>query len=131
MVLSHRLSLHSIIMKILVVTFFCFFSFACSSQAQPKKTIEKETVQANASWISVKVIFLEFEGGFYGLVTNEGEKLLPINLGPEYKVANTKLKIQGKKIEGMMTIQQWGTPFKIAQIELVSKGENKNKASHK
>lgn len=131
MVLSHRLSLYSPIMKSLVVTFFCVFSFACSSQAQPKKAIEKETVQANAGWISVKVIFLEFEGGFYGLVTNEGEKLLPINLGPEYKVANTKLIIQGKKIEGMMTIQQWGTPFKIAQIELVSKGENKNKASHK
>ena len=73
MVVSDRLSLHSTIMKILVVTFFCFVSFACSSQAQPKKTIEKETVQANASWISVKVIFLEFEGGFYGLVTNEGE----------------------------------------------------------
>jgi hypothetical protein len=54
-----------------------------------------------------------------------------MHLGPEYKVANTKLKIQGKKIEDMMTIQQWGTPFKIAQIELVSKGENKNKASHK
>ncbi|MGB0935892.1 MAG: hypothetical protein ACPGTQ_00470 [Colwellia sp.] len=125
MSLTYRISLKS-----LVVIFLSLFSLACISEQNPDRTSEKEMLQPKSSWVSVKVIFLESEGGFYGIVTNTGEKLLPMNLATEYKVVGTKLKIQGKKIEDMMTIQQWGTPFEIYQVELISKGENKNKANH-
>lgn len=123
-------STYRISLKSLAVIFLSLFSLACISEQNPDRTSGKEMLQPKSSWVSVKVIFLEFEGGFYGLVTNTGEKLLPMNLATEYKVVGTKLKIQGKKIEDMMTIQQWGTPFEINQVELISKGENKNKASH-
>ncbi len=75
------------------------------------------------AWLQVKVIYLDFEGGFYGLVTENGRKLLPMNLAKEYKVADTLLKIKGQKVEGMATTKQWGTLYKLADVQLIQLGK--------
>ncbi len=69
--------------------------------------------------------FLNLEGGFYGIITDKGMKLLPMNLAKTYQKAGAIVKVKGEVVD-VMTIQQWGTPFKIAEIEIigVSEGEN-------
>ncbi len=74
-------------------------------------------------WLQAKVINLNFEGGFYGLVTQSGRKLLPMNLAKEYKIAGTLLKIKGHKVEGMATTQQWGTLYKLSDVQLIQLGK--------
>ncbi|MBU2894992.1 hypothetical protein KO495_16950 [Colwellia sp. D2M02] len=79
---------------------------------------------AKDEWQQVTVIFNDFEGGFYGLVTLNGDNLLPLNLPKEYQVKGTKLKVKGKPIEDMMTTVQWGTVFNITDFEVVTLGKD-------
>lgn len=73
-------------------------------------------------WIIGKVVYNQFEGGFYGIITESGDKLLPLNLAKEFKLENNKLAIKGKLEKTMVTIQQWGTPFVVAEVKLLEKG---------
>jgi len=73
-------------------------------------------------WIEGKIIFLNLEGGFYGIVTKQGEKLLPMNLEAKYRLHNAEVRVQGKLQKDIRTIQQWGTPFRISAIELIKAG---------
>ena len=81
---------------------------------------ERRPVQ---KWQQGTVKYLTMEGGFYGIVTDEGKKLLPMGLAPEYRQHGAIVKVKGELIKDMMTIQQWGTPFKITEIELIAPGQ--------
>lgn len=91
---------------------------AMSEQIASKTSIKQ-------SWQQVSVKFLNFEGGFYGLVTEKGVKLLPMNLPIKYKVDGTILRVKGQHIKNMVTIQQWGEAFELSDIELIKLGVGK------
>lgn len=82
----------------------------------------------NQQWRQATVTFLSHEGGFYGLIGENGVKLLPMNLAKEYRQHGAVVKFKGEMKAGMMTIQQWGTPFHITEIKLISAG--KDSANH-
>lgn len=88
---------------------------------KPKK--EREMIKINEAWQQVTVKYLAFEGGFYGLISKSGAKILPMNLPAKYKVAGTLLRVKGHAMNDTMTIQQWGQPFKVSDIELIKMGE--------
>jgi hypothetical protein len=109
------------------IAFSLMFSLLCFSCVGKNALImtpnkAKAPEQERMTWQTATVIFVKLEGGFYGLLAQDGSKLLPINLAPQYQIPNTTLNIQGKKVEGMMPIQQWGVPFEIINIELVELG---------
>ncbi len=84
-----------------------------------KSDVKKTDVQKEElMWKTGTVHYFDFEGGFVGIVTDKGEKLLPMGLKAEYRQVGAILKIKGKLVTDMMTIQQWGTPFKITNIKL-------------
>ena len=110
------------------------------SQANHEQVVEKESANTGMTqvaakqeqvWQSVTVKYLDFEGGFFGLVAKGGEKLLPMNLAKKYQVDGSTLKVRGHIIEGMMTIQQWGTAFEVTDVELIKLGKahEKNKGN--
>ncbi len=87
-------------------------------------TGEKQLVdRKEQTWQQVTVKYMDFEGGFYGLVSKAGDKLLPMNLAKEYQLPGTVLKVKGQFIKDMMTIQQWGQPFKITDVKLIKLGK--------
>ncbi len=108
---------------------------ACSQENYEQSTTQKKfttgvTKVAESKqevWQQVTVKHYDFEGGFFGLVSNSGEKLLPMNLAKKYKVAGTTLKIRGHIIKDMMTIQQWGTAFELTEVKLIKLGEGPEK----
>jgi len=63
--------------------------------------------------------YFDLEGGFYGIVTENGQKIFPVNLTEKYRLNGAQVKVEGELIPNVMTIQQWGTPFKIHQISIV------------
>jgi len=91
-----------------------------SMNVEQQKSTKEEVLQ----WRQATVTFLNLEGGFYGLIGQSGVKLLPMNLEKKYRQHGAVIKFKGVMKKGMMTIQQWGTPFHITEIELVSKGKN-------
>jgi len=90
---------------------------------------EQPMIKTNQSWQQITVKYLAFEGGFYGLVSEKGAKLLPMNLSKEYQVEGTILKIKGKPLNDVMTIQQWGQPFEITDVVLIAMGKG-NSSTH-
>ena len=63
-----------------------------------------------------QVVYKGFEGGFFGIVTDAGERLNPVNLAPECR--QNGLRVQGtyRPLEGTVTIQMWGQPVELLQI---------------
>jgi len=103
------------------------------SQLSPQQTSrsvslnkpEKKTVP-NQSRYKGTIRFLNLEGGFYGIVTQEGQKLLPVNLPKEYRQAGALVEISGVFLKETVTIQQWGSPFRIDEIKLIKAGKKPN-----
>ncbi len=63
------------------------------------------------------VTYVDLEGGFYGIVTNGGDRYLPLNL-PDHLAADTlPVRFEGEIETDVATIQQWGTPLRIRMIE--------------
>ena len=67
----------------------------------------------------VEVRWISLEGGFYGLVAEDGTRYLPVNLPEEFRKDGFKIKIRGKIRNDVATIYIWGTPFEIIQIEVL------------
>lgn len=66
--------------------------------------------------------YYSMEGGFYGIVTDNGDSFLPMNLSKDYEQDGAKIKFSGAVIDDLMTTQQWGTPFKINDVVLLQAG---------
>lgn len=81
-----------------------------------------------SGWQTGRVQFLNLEGGFYGIITESGKKLLPMNIPKEFAQNGAVIRVKGKE-KNVMTIQQWGTPFTITDIELLTPGSHINDAS--
>jgi len=70
--------------------------------------------------------FMAFEGGFYGIVTDNNLKLLPVNLDTQYKQNGAVISFTGKLLKNINTIQQWGTAFEVNDIHLIKAGSTTN-----
>jgi len=67
------------------------------------------------------VKFLDFEGGFYGIISDNGENYDPINLSKEFKVDGLRVRFDAKKQEDMASFHMWGTIIEIINIERIEK----------
>ncbi len=85
----------------------------------------KDVKDEFSSWQRGRVQFLNLEGGFYGIITDSGKKILPMNMTKEFAQNGAIVRIKGK-VKDIMTIQQWGTPFTITEIELITPGTKGN-----
>lgn len=63
------------------------------------------------------VRYLDFEGGFYGLVADDGEKYDPVNLPKEYKKDGLRVKFQVTEKKGMVGVRMWGKIAEVVKIE--------------
>ncbi len=116
-----------IFLRMLLCTMFLSVSSCALSSSTVLSSTDQATIsKTEQSWQQVTVKYLNFEGGFYGLVTEKGIKLLPMGLPKKYKIEGTILRVKGHELTEMVTIQQWGKAFKIVEIELIKVGlENK------
>jgi hypothetical protein len=91
-----------------------------------KVSLKSSFTKADAKQLSftATVKYMNLEGGFFGLISKEGKHWLPMNLKKEFQQNGAVIAVRGNAIEGMMTIQQWGTPFSITHIELIKAGES-------
>jgi len=92
----------------------------------PTNQLDKKKVKLNMISTQGTIRYFYLEGGFYGIVTQQGQKLLPLNLTKAYQQDGAVVNVKGELQQGMMTIQQWGTPFKISHIEIVTLGKSNN-----
>lgn len=70
-----------------------------------------------AELMSGTITYQDLEGGFYGIIREDGESLLPQNLPEEFRRDGLAVRFSGREIQDVYTIQQWGTPFELTEIQ--------------
>lgn len=69
-------------------------------------------------WVpSGTVTYQDIEGGFYGILGDDGKKILPLNLDARYRVDGMRVSFEYEEAGDTITIQMWGTPVNITFIE--------------
>ena len=63
------------------------------------------------------VRYLDFEGGFYGIVADDSARYDPGELDPRFRRDGLRVRFDVRKIEGAMSIRQWGTMVTVVRID--------------
>jgi len=67
---------------------------------------------------------VELEGGFYGIVTENGEKLDPQNLPEEFKEDGLEVRFKASVKQNAISIRMWGQTVTIEEIETTTEGQS-------
>jgi hypothetical protein len=60
---------------------------------------------------------LEMEGGFFGIVTDSGDRYRPVNLPDRFASEGVRVRFCADPVQGLVGIQMWGTPVHLVSIE--------------
>lgn len=63
------------------------------------------------------VVFVNIEGGFFGIVADDGSRYLPDTLPSSCRAEGTRVSFSGFLRQGVSTIQMWGKPLRIVSIQ--------------
>ncbi len=73
--------------------------------------------QNNGQMTTGTIFYIPIEGGFYGLLADDGTKYDPTNLPKEYKQNGLRVKFIANQKKGMASVHMWGTIAEIVKIE--------------
>lgn len=62
------------------------------------------------------ITYIDLEGGFYGIITDEGAKYLPLNLPDGYASDGTEVDFTAVITQDCATIAMWGVPVNLLSI---------------
>ncbi len=86
--------------------------------APPQPVAEAPAQAADDQSITIlgTIQYVELEGGFFGIVTEEGAKYFPQYLAPDFKVDGLSVRVDATLEEQVIGIQMWGVPIRILSI---------------
>lgn len=64
-----------------------------------------------------RIVFLGFEGGFYGIKADDGSNYDPINLPHNFRIDGLRVRFAVKILPGMLSVHMWGTIVEIISIK--------------
>lgn len=94
-----------------------------------KPVVEKPTKETHMSYKGT-IKYFNMEGGFYGIITEKGEKLLPSNLDKKFQQDGAIIEFSGNFKKDTITFQQWGKPFSISKVKLIKSGKKTLNPTH-
>lgn len=111
----------------LLVYAVCMTAGGCSTHSPPGTGTPPDTTmtqvqddpmprQNERSGIGT-ITYLDLEGGFYGLVTDDGEKYDPLALEEAFQQDGLRVRFRVRVRTDVMTIRMWGTPVEVIEME--------------
>jgi hypothetical protein len=85
---------------------------ACKTTASPETPASVESTMP----FKGTIVYLELEGGFYGIAAEDGERYFPINLGVPYRQDGLRVTFDMRLRPDIMTTVMWGTPVEIIEM---------------
>lgn len=64
-----------------------------------------------------KIIYQDLEGGFFGVIGDDGRKFLPASLPEKYKVDGMQVMYTFRPQKDTVSFMMWGEPVEIISIE--------------
>ncbi|MDH4220037.1 MAG: hypothetical protein OEW23_14850 [Candidatus Aminicenantes bacterium] len=79
------------------------------------------TQNCSNPWITGRgrIVFLGFEGGFYGIEADNGEHYDPTNLPANYMIDGLRVKFTMKILSDVGSIHMWGDVVEIISIKKI------------
>ncbi len=102
--------------SVLVLVFALLVLPAGCAAQQGTPTTADANSREDSRQFKAEVTWIPLEGGFYGLLAEDGSKYLPLNLPAEFQRDGLQVTVEGE-LKQVMTIQMWGTPLEIKKIE--------------
>jgi len=72
------------------------------------------------SHLTGQVYYANIEGGFYGIIGDDGIKYQPTNLPRKFKKEGLNLKFDAKLKDNMMSTFQWGTIVELSRVSEIT-----------
>ena len=92
----------------------------CAAPQQSNQGAQSD-MQANKEQRGVPfsgtVTWIDLEGGFWGIVTDSGQKFLPRKLPEALRQDGLKVSGHYRLVKDMMTIQMWGRLIEIVDVQ--------------
>lgn len=82
--------------------------------------------KGKGSMLQGTVRYMNLEGGFWGIVADNGQHILPKGLATEYRKDGLRLSFSAQEITDMMTIQQWGTLSSLSDIKIIGQVDSQS-----
>ena len=60
--------------------------------------------------------YIDLEGGFYGIETDDGQKLDPVNLPEELQKDGLRIEARVEELRDRVSIRMWGTLVRIVEF---------------
>jgi hypothetical protein len=75
------------------------------------------TENEDAIKVTGTVVFLSFEGGFYGIKGDDGRNYDPINISQEFRADGMRVRFAAKELPGRASVHMWGTIVELLTIQ--------------
>jgi len=63
------------------------------------------------------VVFLSFEGGFYGIKADDGRNYDPMNLPEDLRKDGLRVRFEAKELKDRASFHMWGTIVELVHIQ--------------
>ena len=99
------------------------FAVHCGSDdSQNSSTITGVVVEGNEARGNARVVFNDFEGGFYAIIDANGQKFDPVNLSAEFQTDGLNVAFIAIVLIDQVSVHNWGQVVEIQSIA-VSTGD--------
>ena len=83
----------------------------------PNRAVSQSSVRTATVAVSGTVVFRDKDGGFFGILTDNGGQYEPSNLDPEYQTDGLRVRITGKLDSNHLGSHRWGNPIEIVRAQ--------------
>ena len=71
------------------------------------------------SWIKGTIRFVDLGPGFFGIDTEDGRELLPVNMPEQLKYAGRKVEVLVKPVRDYVSVFMWGEAVHIIGFKTI------------
>ena len=76
-----------------------------------------KTAAARGQIVTGTVRHIDLEGGFYGIETDDGTKLDPVNLPEEFRQDGVRVRVRVEELKDRVSTHMWGKIVRIVDIK--------------
>jgi hypothetical protein len=66
-----------------------------------------------------KIVYLELEGGIWGLVDDKGKEWMPVNLHAELMQEGLQVEMEIRMVEDFFSGGMWGSPVEVIAYKIL------------
>jgi hypothetical protein len=82
----------------------------------PGKSANQSSIQTKPVSVAGTVVFRDKDGGFYGILADNGGQYEPVNLDARFRNDGMRITLAGKLDTSRIGTHNWGNPIDLATV---------------